>query len=200
MKILDVQPVTLTGRVVRLEPLSEKQIDDLVTAGQDPRIWEYMVYGYLGTQGAMRAWVEMLLKWQAQGTDLPFAVIYLDSNRAIGGTRYLEIRPAHRGLEIGGTWYAPSYQRTAVNTECKYLLLSHAFDHLGCVRVQFKTDGRNLRSQTAIERLGAVKEGVLRQHIVTPSGYLRDSIFYSILDHEWPVIKNRLEERLYSTR
>ena len=199
MKILDVQPATLTGRVVRLEPLSEKHIDDLVTAGQDPRIWEYMVYGYLGNQGAMRAWVEMLLRWQAQGTDLPFAVIHLDSDRAIGGTRYLEIRPTHRGLEIGGTWYAPFYQHTAVNTECKYLLLSHAFDHLGCVRVQFKTDARNLRSQTAIERLGAVKEGVLRQHIVTPSGYLRDSVYYSILDHEWPVIKNRLEEMLYSS-
>jgi len=198
-KILDVRPVTLTGRVVRLEPLSVKHIADLVTAAQDPHIWEYMVYGYLGNEEAMRAWVEMLLRWQAQGTDLPFAVIHLGSDRAIGGTRYLEIRPAHRGLEIGGTWYTPAYQRTAVNTECKYLLLSHAFNQLGCVRVQFKTDARNLRSQAAIERIGAVKEGVLRQHMYTPAGYLRDSVYYSILDREWPAVKNRLEDQLYST-
>ena len=198
-KILDVRPVTLTGRVVRLEPLSVKHIADLVIAAQDPHIWEYMVYGYLGNEEAMRAWVDMLLRWQAQGTDLPFAVIHLGSDRAIGGTRYLEIRPAHRGLEIGGTWYTPAYQRTAVNTECKYLLLSHAFNQLGCVRVQFKTDARNLRSQAAIERIGAVKEGVLRQHMYTPAGYLRDSVYYSILDREWPAVKNRLEDQLYST-
>ncbi len=155
-----------------------------------------MVYGSVTGAEPMRAWVHMLLELQQQGTDLPFAVILQADGRAIGATRYMEIRPKHRALEIGGTWYAPAYQRTAVNTECKYLLLKHAFEDLGCVRVQFKTDARNLRSQKAIERIGAVREGLLRQHVITPSGYIRDSVYYSIIDREWPVIKKHLEELL----
>jgi N-acetyltransferase len=195
-QILVVKPVILTGRAARLEPLSEAHVPDLVIAGQDPGIWQFMVYGNLSGEGPMRAWVRMLIELQAQGTDLPFAVIHLESGRAVGATRYMEIRPQHRSLEIGGTWYGANYQRTAINTECKYLLLQHAFENLGCVRVQFKTDTRNLRSQKALERLGAIKEGVLRQHIITPSGFLRDSVYYSILDKEWPSIKRRLEELL----
>jgi len=194
---LKLEPVTLLGRVVRLEPLSEIHVQDLVDAGQDPSIWEFMMYGDLSSEAALREWVRMLLSWQAQGTDLPFAVIHQASGRAVGATRYLEIRPVHRGLEIGGTWYAPGFQRTAVNTESKYLLLTHAFERLGCVRVQFKTDLRNLRSQKAIERIGAVKEGILRQHMITPSGFLRDSVYYSILNGEWPAVKKRLEAMLH---
>jgi N-acetyltransferase len=192
----NLKPVILTGRVVRLEPLSESHVPDLAAAGSDPSIWEFMIYGDLGGEKAMHAWVQKLLALQQHGTDLPFAVIHLESGRAIGATRYMDIRPEHRALEIGGTWYAPAFQRTVVNTESKYLLLRNAFEELGCLRVQFKTDARNLRSQKAIERIGAVKEGVLRQHIITPSGFARDSVYYSILDKEWPGVKKRLEAML----
>jgi RimJ/RimL family protein N-acetyltransferase len=193
---MNIQPITLTGRVVRLEPLSEAHIPDLTIAAQDENIWRFMLYGNIQTQAQMRAWVQDILGRQARGTDLPFAVIYLESDQAIGATRYLDIRLSDRGLEVGGTWYAPAFQHTSVNTECKFMLLKHAFEDLGCVRVQFKTDLRNERSQRAIERLGAVKEGILRNHIITPEGYLRSSVYYSILDSEWPAVKVKLEEKL----
>lgn len=192
-----VEPITLPGRFVRLEPLSEAHVPDLEEAGKDPRIWQYMLYGDVSQPSAMTAWVRKLLALQAQGTDLPFAVVHLEHGGAIGSTRYLEIRADHRGLEIGGTWYAPAFQGTLVNKECKYLLLRHAFEGLGCVRVQFKTDARNSRSQKALEGIGAIKEGILRQHIITPSGYIRDSIYYSILDREWPAVKQKLELILF---
>ena len=193
---MDVYPVCLTGRVVRLEALSEDHVPELAVAGRDPRIWRYMIYGDVTTAPAMRRFVWTLLAWQAAGTDLPFAVFHRETGRIVGCTRYLNIRPADRGLEIGGTWYDVDFQRTAVNTECKYLLLYHAFETLGCIRVQLKTDSRNVRSQRAIERLGAVREGVLRNHMILPDGTVRDSIFYSILDEEWPAVRARLEEML----
>ena len=196
---MEITPVTLTGCVVRLEPLSLAHIPDLAEAGDDPAIWEHMLYGNLTDEPAMRAWVEMMLDWQSRGADLPFAVVHVGSGRAVGATRYLNIERHNRGLEIGGTWYGAAYQRTAVNTESKYLLLRHAFEDLGCIRVQFKTDERNLRSQKAIERLGAVKEGVLRSHMVRPDGSVRDSVYYSILDREWPGVKARLEAMLASS-
>jgi len=193
---MNVVPVTLIGRVVRLEPLSEAHVPYLTLAGQAESIWRYIPYGVIRTEEQMRMLVRELLDRQAHKTDVPFAVIHLETGRAIGSTRYLDIRPEHRGLEIGGTWYAPSYQRTAVNTECKYLLLRHAFETLGCIRVQFKADSRNERSLRALERIGAVKEGVLRRQVIMPDGYLRDSVYYSILDSEWPGVKARLEEKL----
>jgi RimJ/RimL family protein N-acetyltransferase len=194
--MMDIQPVVLTGRVIRLEPLSEKHIPDLTIAGRDESIWQYMLYGIINTEEGMRDWVRDMLNRQAQGTDLPFAVIHLDSRRAIGGTRFMDIRRQHRGVEIGGTWYATAYQRTAVNTECKYLLLRHAFEVWQCIRVQFKADLRNERSQRALERIGAIREGVLRNHMILRDGTIRHSIFYSILDSEWPVVKRGLEEKL----
>jgi RimJ/RimL family protein N-acetyltransferase len=193
---MKIQPITLTGRVVRLEPLSEAHVPDLAIAGHDENIWRFMLYGNIQTEAQMHAWVQDILGRQSRGTDLPFAVIHRASGHAIGATRYLDIRQPDRGLEIGGTWYAPAFQHTSVNTECKYLLLEHAFEDLGCVRVQFKTDLRNERSQRAIERLGAVKEGILRNHMITPGGYLRSSVYYSILDSEWSAVKARLEEKL----
>jgi RimJ/RimL family protein N-acetyltransferase len=196
MSLLDVHPVTLTGRIVRLEPLSLDHLPGLTTIGLDESIWRYMRYGMISKQEQMRTWVERLLEAQAAGTDLPFAVIHLSSGQVAGSTRYMEIHPADLGLEIGGTWYGVVFQRTAVNTECKYLLLKHAFESLGCVRVQLKTDLRNVRSQRAIERLGAVKEGVLRNHMILPDGSLRHSVFYSIIDSEWPAVKARLETSL----
>ena len=194
--MINLSPLTLTGRTVRLEPLAEAHVPDLALAGQDEDIWRHMLYGNIQTEDQMRSWVQDLLSRQARGADLPFAVIHLETACAIGATRYMEIRPKDLALEIGGTWYAPAYQRTAVNTECKYLLLRHAFEEWGCVRVQFKTDLLNERSQRAIERLGAVREGVLRNHMITPEGRLRDSVYYSILDTEWPAVKSRLEEFL----
>jgi N-acetyltransferase len=193
---VNVQPITLSGRFVRLEPLSLDHVPDLAQAAGDENIWRYMLYGTIRTEKQMLAWVQDLLNRQAHGSDLPFAVIHLATGKAVGATRYLDIRPADRGVEIGGTWYGVDYQRTAVNTESKYLLLTHAFERLGCIRVQFKTDLRNERSQRAIERLGAVREGVLRNHMITPEGYFRHSVYYSILDTEWPMVKARLEEML----
>jgi RimJ/RimL family protein N-acetyltransferase len=193
---VEIAPVPLTGSVVRLEQLSEQHVPDLTVAGHDERIWRYMLYVYPDNEEKMLAWVRDILARQAAGTDLAFAVIHCESGRAIGATRYLEIRPEHRGLEIGGTWYATEFQRTAVNTECKYLLLKHAFEVLGCIRVQFKTDARNLHSIQAIERLGAAREGVLRNHYILPDGVYRDSVYFSILDNEWPKLKERLEEML----
>jgi RimJ/RimL family protein N-acetyltransferase len=193
---MDIHPIALMGRVVRLEPLSEAHVPDLTIAGADESIWRYMVYGGVGGKAQMREWVREILSRQARGTDLPFAVIHLGSGRAIGSTRYLDIQPQHRGLEIGGTWYGVAYQRSAVNTECKYLLLRHAFEVLGCLRVQLKTDLRNERSQRAIERIGAVREGVLRNHMILPDGHVRSSVYYSLLNLEWPAVKAKLEEKL----
>ncbi len=189
---LEIRPATLEGRVVRLEPLAATHVPDLTAAGHDESIWRYMRYGTILTQEQMAGFVRSLLAGQARGTDLPFAVVHLATGRAIGMTRYMDIRPHDRGLEIGGTWYAVAYQRTAVNTECKYLLLRHAFEDLGCLRVQIKTDVRNERSQRAIERLGAVREGVLRNHMILPDGTVRSSVYYSILLEEWPAVKAHL--------
>jgi RimJ/RimL family protein N-acetyltransferase len=144
----------------------------------------------------IEGWVRNILDRSVRGTDVPFAVVHLESGRIAGATRYMEIRPADRGLEIGGTWYGIEFQRTAVNTECKYLLLQHAFEELKCIRVQFKTDSRNVRSQRAIERIGAVREGMLRNHMILPDGTFRHSVYYSILDSEWPAVKALLQGKL----
>lgn len=193
---MEIAPVTLQGKFVRLEPLEERHITDLAIVGKDPEIWRYMVYGDIDSELDVRGWVSEMLKRQRDLGDLPFAVIHLQSGRAVGATRYMDIHPEHRALEIGGTWYGIAYQGTGVNIESKYLLLAHAFETLGCIRVQFKTDSRNLRSQRAIERLGAVKEGVLRNHMIRSDGVIRDSVYYSIIDREWPQVKFGLEARL----
>lgn len=186
-------PITLEGRFVRLEPLSEDHVPGLTAVGLDDEIWRLMPYGPMLGGEDIRRWVKSVLAHAAEGTDLPFAVIHLASGRVAGATRYMEIRPQHRGLEIGGTWYGAEFRRTAVNTECKYLLLRHAFEVLGCIRVQLKTDSRNLRSQKAIERIGAAPEGTLRNHMILPDGTFRHSVYFSILDSEWPAVKVRLE-------
>ena len=194
-----IEPITLTGRVVRLEPLTEAHVPDLAAVGQDDSLWLYIPYPLVHSEADMRAWVRDLLSRQAQGTDLPFAVVHQATGRAVGASRYLDIQRANRGLEIGGTWYGRAFQRTAVNTESKYLLLSHAFDGLGYIRVQLKTDLRNERSQRAIERIGAVREGVLRHSMIMPDGHRRNSVYYSILSEEWPGVKARLESLLART-
>jgi RimJ/RimL family protein N-acetyltransferase len=193
---MDVHPLILTGRAVRLEPLSQAHVPDLLIVGLDENIWRFMVYAPVRDEAGMRAWVQDLLERQARGTDLPFAAIHQASGRAVGCTRLMDIQRANRGVEIGGTWYGAAYRRTAVNTECKYLLLRHAFEVWNCIRVQLKTDLRNERSQRAIERIGAVREGVLRNHMILPDGTVRHSVYYSVIDSEWPAVKAGLEAML----
>jgi len=192
----EVKPVTLQGKHVRLEPLTEDHIPGLTEIGAGQTFWDFMLYGNIKTEEDMRGWVRDIIARGEKGTDLPFVAIHLASGRVAGATRYLNIMPKDRGLEIGGTWYGTEFQRSAVNTECKYLLLTHAFETLGCIRVQLKTDLRNERSQKAIERIGAKKEGVLRNHMILPDGRYRDSVFFSILDTEWHDVKKRLEEMM----
>ncbi len=191
-----IQRVTLQGKHVRLEPLGEGHISGLAEIGKGHDFWKYMLYGDMKTEADFRHFVTDLLAREQKGTDLPFTVIQLASGRVAGSTRYLNIMPNDRSLEVGGTWYGLDFQRSAVNTECKYLLLTHAFEVLKCIRVQIKTDSLNLRSQAAIERIGAVKEGVLRNHMILPDGRIRHSVFYSILDTEWNDVKNKLEAML----
>jgi RimJ/RimL family protein N-acetyltransferase len=189
-----ITPVTLTGKFVRLEPMTEAHIPALAEIGVGQDFWHFMLYGDMQTEADMRNWVLDILSRQG---DVPFVAIHLESGRVAGATRYLNVSPKDRGLEIGGTWYGLEFQRTAVNTEAKYFLLKHAFETLGAIRVQLKTDSRNVRSQKAIERIGGVKEGVLRNHMILPDGTIRHSVFYSILDSEWEGVKSRLESILY---
>lgn len=191
-----VTPVTLQGKHVRLEPMTELHIPGLAEIGIGQSFWNYMLYGDIKTEEDMRQWVLDILSRVENGTDMPFVAIHLASGRVAGATRYLNILPKDRGLEIGGTWYGLDFQRTPVNTECKYLLLTHAFETLKCIRVQLKTDLLNERSQKAIERIGAIREGVLRNHMILPDGRYRDSVFYSILDNEWGAVKKNLEAML----
>ncbi len=187
---------TLCGLKVRLEPLSLKHMPDLLSAAQDENLWRYMFYGNLAEPRYMQAFINNALKLKAAGSDVPFAVIEQHSGKAIGSTRLRDMCMKHLKLEIGGTWYAPEYHRSGVNLECKYLLLRYAFETLGMLRVQFKTDIRNQASRTSLEKLGASLEGVLRRSAIMPDGVIRDTAIYSILDMEWGVVKQRLEQRL----
>ncbi|PWT74713.1 MAG: GNAT family N-acetyltransferase [Chloroflexi bacterium] len=186
---MNVEPVTLASNVVRLEPLGREHAQDLYEASQDQDIWTYMPMNPSGSY-------ETLVEWITAANsphELPFAIIDVPSGKPVGSTRYLNIAEEHFGLEIGWTWLGPQARRTAVNTECKYLLLQHAFESLHAIRVALKTDSRNLRSQRAIERLGAVREGVLRKQMILENGYQRDTVMYSIIDDEWPMVKALLQ-------
>jgi N-acetyltransferase len=185
--------ILLEGRYVRLEPLEERHRDDLLAAAaQDPATFRFM--GSDLSLGA-EAWPAYLAD-ALSPEFVAWATVDAGSGRAVGSTRFGDIAPEHGRVEIGWTWIAPSHQRTAVNTEAKLLQLTYAFDDLGATRVALKTDGRNLRSQAAVERLCAVREGVLRRHVRMPDGFLRDTVYFSILAEEWPPVKARLEERL----
>lgn len=190
-----LHPVTLEGQVIRLEPLSIAHEPALLAAAQDERIWRFTIHEPR-TPELMRDYVLSALSDRDRGEALPFAVYHREAGRVIGATRYHSISMPNRGVEIGFTWYAPEFWRTRVNTECKYLLLCHAFDVLGCIRVELKTDGRNDRSREAILRLGAREEGTLRSKVIMRDGHRRDSVYFSILDHEWPAVKERLERML----
>jgi RimJ/RimL family protein N-acetyltransferase len=194
---MDPQPLTLTGAFVRLEPLAPAHAPDLLAAvAHDPAIWQWLPVEPPGTLAEMTAFIQTALEAQAGGASIAFAQIAQTTGQAVGSTRYLNISRRDRGLEIGWTWIGKPWQRSAINTEAKYLLLRHAFEDLGAVRVQLKTDGRNLQSQAAIARLGAVREGVLRRHMLVRDGYIRDTVMYSILDHEWPAVQAGLAAKL----
>ncbi len=191
---LVVPPVTLEGEAVRLEPLSPSHTDALVRVAE-PGLFEFF-HRMLRTREDVERYIADALEAAEEGVERPFVIIEKATGEPVGSTRYLEIQRRHRTLEIGSTWLAKRVWRTRVNTECKYLLLRHAFEELKVMRVQLKTDRRNERSRAAIERLGAKFEGVLRQHMLVRGGVVRDSAYYSILDGEWPEVKAGLEARL----
>ncbi|MBI3969178.1 MAG: GNAT family N-acetyltransferase [Chloroflexi bacterium] len=191
-----LEPVVLTGRFVRLEPLEHRHLDDLMAAAlTDPAMWAYMP-ARVSSRSDLERVIDAALEAQRTGLVLPFAVVDLGAERAIGSTRYLDYRPPDRGIEIGWTWYARPAWGTMVNAESKYLLFRHAFETLGCLRVQLKTDERNLRSRAAIARLGAKEEGTLRKHMLVHGTTMRNSVYFSVLDDEWPAVKTGLLERL----
>ena len=189
-------PVSLAGRFVRLVPLEPAHAAALAAVAEDPVIWRYLPYGPCTTPEAMAGLIDELLRRQAAGTDLAFTVLAREDGTAIGMTRYLEIDRQHGRLEIGGTWYDEAHRRTPVNTDAKLLLLRHAFETECAHRVQLRTDARNLASQAAIERIGGVREGVLREHMLMRDGHRRSSVVYSILAPEWPEVRARLETLL----
>ena len=192
---MKVIPVVLSGRLVRLEPLSREHVERLYAAGSDPELWRWTVT-QIASIDDVRAYVDAALDAQRAGTALPFATTDAATGEVIGSTRFGNIDVANRRAEIGWTWLRRDRQRTGCNTEAKYLMLRHAFDVLGCIRVELKTDGLNQQSRAAILRIGAVEEGTLRAHMITASGRLRDSVYYSILDREWPAVRERLEGML----
>ncbi|MGQ0551522.1 MAG: GNAT family N-acetyltransferase [Armatimonadota bacterium] len=189
---LRIEPVTLEGAHVRLEPLSMEHYAQLCRVGLDEELVR-VTQSYAPTPEGLRGYIEKALQRQAEGAVLPSAVIAKAVGRAIGSSRYAAIDRVNRRLEIGWTWYGREWQRTAVNTETKYLMLRHAFEALGCVRVEFKTDVLNERSRAALLRIGAKEEGVFRHHMILPDGRIRDTVYFSIIRPEWPEVKTRLE-------
>ncbi len=197
--MIEITPLVLQGRHARLEPLAAHHQDDLVEAVRDGELWN-LWYTFIPTPDAMQAEIERRLQLQAQGSMLPFAVIEPASGKAVGMTTYMNIDRAHHRVEIGSTWYRRSVQRSALNTQCKRLLLSHAFDTLGCIAVEFRTHWFNHDSRHAIERLGAKFDGVLRSHQIASNGSVRDTVVYSIIASEWPAVRAHLDHQLTRPR
>lgn len=192
-----LDPVTLEGRYITLEPLAERHARDIFDVMQDEDVCRYLAWAPPKTLAETRELIRQAESLMARRETIVFAQIWKATGRAIGSTRLLDVRPADRQVEIGATFLARDYWRTAANTESKFLFLRHCFETLGCVRVALKTDGRNVRSQDAITRLGAVREGTLRKHM-NVRGYQRDTVYFSILDTEWPAIRTHLSSRLYA--
>ena len=193
------EPVTLPGDDVMLEPLAQRHAGDLIEAVKDGELWN-LWYTAIPEPGKMSAEIDRRLSLQKAGSMLPFAVIDAAGGKAVGMTTYMNIDAANRRVEIGSTWYRKSTQRTAINTQCKMLLLSHAFEALGCIAVEFRTHFFNQQSRRGIERLGAKLDGILRSHQVAPNGTLRDTCVYSIVAAEWPTVKAHLSFQLSKPR
>src|SRR5712671_2835885 len=197
MSEMAIGPVILEGRYVRLEPLTAEHAAGLAEIGLDEDLWRW-IPSPVHTFEEMSAYVRTALGEWTDGSALPFALIDKTSGRVIGSTRYGNIDRVHHRLEIGWTWLARQWQRSAINTEAKYLLLRHAFETLKCIRVELKTDLLNDRSRAAILRIGARQEGIFRNHMITANGRSRHTVYFSIVDSEWPEVKARLFSRLNS--
>ncbi len=190
----------LEGRGVRLEPLRQRHEQALFEAARDERIWRWMPYDASASPETFHAWLEDALAASSAGTEAAFATVDIGTGEPVGSTRYLALRPEHRVLEIGWTWLAPAYWQTGANVEAKLLMLEHAFEHLGCLRVEFKTDARNERSRAALAALPAQFEGVFRKHMLVRGTERRDSACYSVIDDEWPEVGDNLRLRLDAFR
>lgn len=192
----------MDGKSVRLEPIDESHIEGLFEAGSTHSDWQYLPIAGFSEMGEAKTWFYQAASLLDEAMHYTYVLVEPNSNEVMGSSRYLNIRPKDAVVEIGYTWLSSKYQRTAANTEAKLLLLTNAFENMHVNRVELKTDARNLRSQKAIERIGAKKEGVLRQHMVTQGGFVRDTVMYSIIKSEWPEVKERLVSKLhdYSSR
>jgi RimJ/RimL family protein N-acetyltransferase len=190
-----VESVVLEGRLVRLEPLRVDHFPALAEVALDSEIWRW-TRTRVTSEADLRAWMDEALEQAARGEALPWVTMSRASGKIIGSTRYMDIDARNRGLEIGGTWIAPAWQRSGINVEAKYLQLGHAFETLGAIRVAFKTHHKNVKSQTAIAALGATQEGVFRNHMITQDGSFRHSVWFSIIEEEWPAVKIGLEARM----
>ena len=190
-----VSPVMLESVHVRLEPLAKAHLAGLIQVGLDEELWRWIAVP-VRTADEMATYLQTALNEQERGVSLPFAIVEKATGRPIGSTRYGNIDRTHHRVEIGWTWVAREWQRTAMNSEAKYLLLRHAFESLGCMRVELKTDSLNRRSREAILRIGAREEGIFRNHMITASGRVRHTVYFSIIDSEWPAVKARLESML----
>jgi N-acetyltransferase len=186
-----LQPVTLDGRLVRLEPMSRAHLDGLANVAFDPSLWVWTLARPTDRDG-LEAWMATAIANRETGTELPFVTVDRATGAPIGSSRYLNIVPEHRRLEIGWTWVAGSWQRRGANREAKLLMIEHAIERLGCHRVEFKTDSLNEKSRAALLGIGATFEGIFRNHMIMPDGRLRHSAYYSVIDSEWPPIKERL--------
>lgn len=195
---MDVSPVTLQGNTIFIEPLNESHAQGLYDIGQVADDWLYMPRPCFQSVEDTLSWIAEAQQLAAEKTHISFVIRRKADQKILGSTRFLNIRCRDRSLEIGYTWLGKEAQRTQVNTEAKLLLLGHAFETLKAIRVELKTDARNLRSQQAITRLGAKREGVFRKHMIVQNGYIRDSVYFSIIDDEWAVVKTRLQQLLSS--
>jgi len=193
------EPLTLRGAHVILEPLAMDHLDGLCEVGLNPELWRWTTNS-VRSRDDLRLYLETALREEAAGTALPFATIDTVSRQAIGSTRFANIDPANRRVEIGWTWIGVPWQRTPANTEAKYLMLRHAFETLGCIRVEFKTDSLNERSRNALVRIGAREEGTFRNHMIVHDGRYRHSVYFSVIDSEWPEVKEILEQKLSGKR
>jgi RimJ/RimL family protein N-acetyltransferase len=192
---MNIEPIILSGTQIRLEPLSFDHLDGLCEVGLEPELWRWIPTA-ITNRDEMRAYVETALRSQAEGKAIPFATVLNETDQVVGSTRFANIDRENKHVEIGWTWIGKPWQRTAVNTEAKYLMLQHAFETLGCIRVEFKTDSLNQQSRNAILRIGAREEGTFRNHMITKSGRYRHSVYFSVIDSEWPDVKTVLEARL----
>ncbi|RKR89534.1 RimJ/RimL family protein N-acetyltransferase [Micromonospora pisi] len=190
------EPVNLIGNQIELVPLTEAHLPDLTKMARHDEIWTYLDEATPQTEPEVAALITEALEEQDQGVRLPFAIIDRDNGQAIGTMSYIDIQRAHRGIELGWAWISPDYWQRGIAREAAYLLMRHAFEALGAIRVAFKTDARNVRSQRTIEGLGATQEGTFRNHRILRDGYRRSSIYYSVIDDEWPAVRTALEAKL----